>query len=157
MVFKNEAQLRKFLADKCAAAVDSAKEKVHHEFADNLNQFYAEFKPEEYIRTEALLHSLEVTDTKRVGNQHMSLATAEIYFNTPSYKHGWLQLQSGDFDYSSWSDETIQNVVMTGSYSGLPHGGYESGTAIWTDSLTNLGGKRGINNLLKQELKKQGL
>ena len=57
MTFKNEAQLRKFLLDKCANAVDNAKEKVHDKFVNNLNQFYSEFKPREYIRTNELFNS----------------------------------------------------------------------------------------------------
>ena len=154
MTFKNEAQLRKFLSEKCAKAVDSAKEKIYQEFAGNLNQFYTEFRPEEYIRTGALFNSLEVTGVKRVGNQHMNIATAEIYFETPSYEHGWVPLQSGGFGYSYWDDEYIQDVVMKSKF---PHGGYESGTPIWTESMTNLGGKKGIKNLLIQEMKKQGL
>ena len=154
MTFKNEAQLKKFLSEKCAKAVDSAKEKVYRELSGNLQQFYYEFNPEEYIRTGALYGALESTGVVRAGNQHMSRAEAEVWFDTPNYKHGLVPLQSGDFGYSSWSDEKILDVVMTGS---LPHGGYEDGTAIWTESMRNLGGKQGIKNLLKQELKKQGL
>lgn len=157
MTFKNEAQLKKFLSEKCAKAVDNTKEKIYNELAGNLNQFYYEFRPEEYIRTGALFDSLEVTGVVRTGNQYVNSATAEVGFDTPSYKRGWVPLQSGGFGRAYWSDETILNVAMTGSYSGLPHGGYEDGTAIWTESIANLGDKQGIKNLLKQELKKQGL
>jgi hypothetical protein len=154
MTFKNEAQLKKFLSEKCAKAVDSAKEKVYEEFAGNLNQFYAEYKPEEYIRTNELFNSLEVVGVKRIGNQHMSRVEAEIYFNELSYDHGWIPLQSGGFGYSYWTDDYIQDVVMTSKF---PHGGYEGGTAIWNDSMKSLGGGKGIKNLLIQELKRQGL
>lgn len=154
MTFKNEAQLKRFLSDKCAVAVDNTKEKVRQRFADNLNRFYAEFNPEEYIRTGSLFNSLKTTGVKRTGNQHMSSATAEIYFDVPHYKHGWVPLQSGNWGYSYWTDDYILDVVMRGR---LPHGGYESGTAIWDSTIVSLGGSRGIENLLKQELKKQGL
>lgn len=150
MTFKNERQLRKFLLEKCTKAVDNTKEKIYEEFAGNLNQFYHEFRPEEYIRTGALFNSLEVTGVKRVGNRVVS----EIYFNIPHYKHGWVPLQSGAFGHSYWTDDYILDVTMTGKF---PHGGYEGGTAIWTDSMANLGGRKGIKNLLIQELKKQGL
>lgn len=154
MTFKNKAQLKKFLSEQCAKAVENAKEKVYDEFAGNLNQFYTEFKPAEYIRTGELFNSLEATDVKRTGNQHVSRAEAEVGFNTPQYEHGWIPLQSGEYGYSYWDDEYIQDVVMTGD---MPHGGYEDGTAIWTESMARLGGKQGIKNLIKQELKKQGL
>ena len=157
MTFKNEAQLKKFLSEKCAKAVNNTKKKIQEEFAGNINQFYTEFNPEEYVRTGALFHSLEATDVVRTGNQHMNRAYAEVYFNMPNYRKGWVPLQSGSFGYAAWSDEKILDTIMTGGISGLPHGGYEDGTAIWNDSMKNLGGRKGINNLLKQELKKQGL
>jgi hypothetical protein len=154
MTFNNEAQLKKFLSEKCAKAVDNTKEKVYLEIAGNLNQFYTEFRPKEYIRTGELFNSLEVVDVKRTGNQHVSYAEAEVGFNVPRYQHGLVPLQSGDLGYSYWDDEYIQDVVMTDT---LPHGGYEEGTAIWVESMNGLGGTKGIENLLKQELKKQGL
>ena len=153
MTFKNSAQLKKALAAKCAKAVDNAKERVYEELSGNLNQFYHEFKPNEYIRTGALYNALEVTETVRYGNQHMSSAEAEVGFNTPKYEHGVVPTQSG-YGYSSWSDEEVLDEVMT---SGWPHGGYEEGTAIWTESMQKLGYRKGIKNLIKQELKKQGL
>ena len=148
MTFKNEAQLKKFLMGKCVKAVENAEKKVHEEMAGNLNQFYTEFKPKEYIRTGALFDSLEVTGVKRAGNY----ITAKVYFNPPHYDHGYIPLQSGGFGYSYWTDDYIFDVAMKGS-----HGGYESGTAIWNDSMLSLGGRLGIKSLLIQELKKQGL
>lgn len=158
MVFKNEAQLRKFLAEKCANAVANTERTVHKEFADNLNQFYSEFEPDEYIRTGALSDSLESTGVIRSGNQHVSIAEAEVYFNTPSYEQGVMPLQHtpehGRYGWATWDGKKVLDVAMTG---GLPHGGYESGTAIWTESMVNLGGRSGIKKILRQELKKQGL
>ena len=150
MVFKNEAQLKRALMGKCAKAVAETEKKIYTELAGNLNQFYYEFRPEEYIRTGALFDSLDYTGVIKTGN----CVIAEVGFNTPKYKHGWVPLQSGGYGHSTWNDEKILNVVMTG---GLPHGGYEDGTAIWTESMQSLGGRSGIKNLLKQELKRQGL
>lgn len=150
MTFENEAQLKNFLLDKCTKAIANSERKIYEELAGNLNQFYYEFRPEEYIRTGALYNSLESTGVIRTGNG----AEAEVGFNTPTYRHGWISLQSGGYGCSTWSDEKILNVVMTG---GLPHGGYEDGTAIWTESMESLGGRQGISSLLKQELKNQGL
>lgn len=158
MSFRNEAQLRKFLMTKCANAVGNTGKKVHEEFSGNLNQFYSEFKPEEYIRTGALLNSLEYDGVKRIGNQHMSRAEVEVGFNTPSYDQGVMPLQHtpehGMYGWATWSGEKVLDVAMT---DGMPHGRYASGTAIWTESMNNLGGEQGIKGLLKQELKKQGL
>ena len=138
MTFKNEKQLKEFLLKKCVKAVDNTEKKVHAEFTGNLNQFYTEFRPAEYIRTGALYGSLESSGTRQTGDG----AEAEIRFNTPSYNTG------------SWSGETVLEVALEGS---VPHGGYAEGTAIWTESMSNFGGKEGIQNILKQELNKQGL
>lgn len=151
MDIKNDAQLQKFLMKKCAEAVSNAEKKVHKELADNLNQFYAEFEPEEYIRTGALLDSLESTGVTQVGDDSV---VAEVGFNTPNYEKGWIPLQNGGYGLATWSDEKILAVAMN---SVVPHGGYHTGTAIWNESMRNLGGKQGIEKLIKQELKKQGL
>lgn len=150
MTFKNESQLKNFLMSKCTNAVANTEKKVYEELSGSINQFYTEFKPKEYIRTGALFNSLDSTGVVIDGN----CVTAEVRVNTPSYTHGFVPLQSGDFGYSYWDDEYILSVTMK---SGFPHGGYEGGTAIWTDSMDKLGGNDGIKNLLKQELKKQGL
>jgi hypothetical protein len=138
MTFKNEAQLKKFLIEKCVKAVANTERKVHEEVAGNLNQFYTEFHPDVYERTGALFNSLESTGATQTSNG----AVAEVYFNTPSYNTG------------TWSGETVLDVAMK---SGVPHGGWAEGTAIWTESMEKLGGRQGIKSLLKQELKKQGV
>lgn len=148
MTFENEAQLKKFLIERCTKAVANTEKKLYEEFAGNLNQFYTEFHPEEYIRTGGLFNSLKSTGVVRTGNG----AIAEIGFDTPKYKKGWIPLQSGNYGYACWSDKLILDVAMSGS-----HGGYESGTAIWNDSLRPFGGERGVEDLLRRELKKQGL
>jgi hypothetical protein len=150
MTFENESELRKFLISKCTKAVNNAKDKVYIEFAGNLNQFYSEFSPEYYIRTGALFNSLDSMDAISTNNG----AWAEVYFDTPSYQNGNVLLQDGSYGQAFWSGEKVLNVALKGF---LPHGGWADGTAIWTDSMENLGNKQGIKDLLKQELKKQGL
>lgn len=137
MVFKNEAQLKNFLLAKCKNAVVSAEEKVHRIIDECLKQFYGEFTPDEYMRTEQLLHSLVKSGVKTMGNGF----EAEIYFDVASL----------NYTTGSWSGETVLGVAMEG---GLPHGGYAGGTAIWTTSMIKLGD---ILELLKQELIAQGI
>lgn len=154
MVFKNEKQLKDFLLAKCKNAIVQAEEKVHRIIDDCLKQFYSEFKPDEYIRTQQLLHSLVRSGIKPSpsGNGF----EAEVYFDVGSlnYDQGVVPLQSGGYGWAEWDAETVLRVAMTGDYGGLPHGGYEDGTAIWTESLKRLGN---IFELLKQELVAQGI
>ena len=152
-VIKSEAELKNLLLQKCIEAVANAEVKVYAEMAGNLNQFYSEYRPREYARTGALFDSLKHSGAIKTGNS----VVAEVGFDMPTYTHGFVTLQDGGFGYSSWTDEQILNVVMTGDQIGLPHGGYADGTAIWIESIERLGGKQGIQDLLKRELKKQGL
>jgi hypothetical protein len=145
MAFSNEADLKAALVAVCTNAVAQVEEKVYTEFAGNLNQYYGEFIPAEYIRTGALYGSLDRTGVKSSG----SGASAEVFFNTPSYQTGQIPLQSGRTGYATWSGEQVLDTAMHGS-----HGGYVGGTAIWDESIASLGDIRG---LLIQALKAQGL
>lgn len=149
MDFKNEAALKAALIAACTNAVAKTERKVHGKFAENLNEYYGEFTPAEYIRTGALFGSLETTGTQSTGNG----ASAEIYFTTPSYEQGLMPLQHtpehGRYGWATWDGEAVLDTAMHGS-----HGGYIGGTAIWDDSMAELGDIEGI---LIQALKAQGL
>ena len=149
MSFSNEEALKAALAAAATAAVEQVEEKVYTEFANNLNQYYGEFIPAEYIRTGALFGSLDRTGVASTG----SGASAEVFFTTPGYQQGLMQLQGtpihGRYGWATWSGEQVLDTAMHGS-----HGGYVGGTAIWDDSISSLGDIRG---LLIQALRAQGL
>jgi hypothetical protein len=148
MVFKNETQLRNFLLAKCRNAVISAEEKVYQIIDECLQQFYSEFSPDEYIRTQQLLRSLVKSNVRQVGNGFC----AEVYFDasTLNYVTGVIPTQNG-VGYATWDGETVLRVAME---SEVPHGGYASGTAVWTTSMARLGN---IFDLLRNELIAQGI
>lgn len=153
MVFKSEEQLKNFLLGKCKNAIAQAEEKVHRTIDDCLQQFYGEFTPNEYIRTQQLLHSLVRSGIKSTGNGY----EAEVYFDVDklNYQQGAVELQHtgehGMYGNATWDGETVLRVAME---SGVPHGGYAEGTAIWSASMSKLGN---ILKLLEQELKAQGI
>lgn len=152
MAFSNEAALKAALIEACTNAVAQVEEKVYAEFSGNLNQYYTEFIPAEYIRTGALYNSLDRTGVQSSGNG----ASADVFFNTPSYQKGMMPLQNtpmhGRYGWATWSGQKVLDTAMHGS-----HGGYVDGTAIWDDSMVSLGGKAGIKAMLIQALKAQGL
>lgn len=152
MTFSNEADLKAALIAACINAVGEVEGKVHEEFYYGLNQYYGEFIPAEYIRTGALMGSLEKTGVMPTG----SGAVAEVYFSTPSYKNGLMPLQHtpehGRYGWATWSGEQVLDTAMNGS-----HGGYVDGTPIWDSSMTKLGGEAGIEAMLIKALKAQGL
>ena len=146
MVFDNEAALKAALVSMCVGAVAEVEEKVHNEFAGNLNQYYGEFIPAEYIRTGALFGSLDRTGVQPTANG----AVAEVYFTTPSYQTGAVPLQNGGTGYATWSGAKVLDYALNrGS-----HGGYVGGTPIWNDSINSLGD---IKALLLNAVKARGL
>ena len=156
MVFKDEKQLEKFILQKCRSAVAGTEQKVHNIIDKCLNQFYAQFEPDEYIRTGKLLHSLVKGDVKKVGNGYM----AEVYFDVSklNYEQGVMPLkhtsEHGMYGWATWDGETVLRVAME---NGVPHGGYEKGTAIWTKSMATIATLGGILEMLERELKMIGV
>ncbi len=150
MIFKNESQLESFLLKKCKNALIVAEEKVHRIIDSVLNQFYDEFDPEAYIRTEKLLHSLVKTGTIPDGNGYK----VEIYFDVRmlDYDKGEMLTKNGKYKgWNSWDGQKVLDVAMTSMF---PHGGRQEGTAIWIESMRKLGD---VMNLLERELKAQGI
>lgn len=147
MVFKSEAQLKNFLMLKCRVAVASTEQKVYDIIDKCLVQFYEEFDPNEYIRTGKLLRSLVKSNIKQVENGF----EVEVYFDVSAlnYQTGVVPTQTGT-GYASWDDETVLRVAME---SGVPHGGYESGTAVWTKSQATIQALGGVYKMLERELK----
>lgn len=151
MKFKNEKQLETFLLAKCRAAVAGTEQKIHSIIDKCLRQFYAQFDPDEYIRTEQLLHSLVKSDVKQVGNKFV----AEVYFDVGAlnYDTGVVPTQSGT-GYATWDGETVLRVAME---SDVPHGGYAKGTAIWTKSQATIQTLGGVYEMLERELRMMGI
>ena len=136
MAFSSMAELKAALVAAAVGAVAEVEGKVYGTIDGNLGQFYGEFSPEEYIRTNALRNSLARTGVTTTG----SGASAEVYFNTPSYQQGLMPLQHtpehGMYGWATWDGGTVLNVAME---SGVPHGGYAGGTPVWTTSMAELG------------------
>lgn len=151
MVFKNDKQLEAFLLQKFKLAVAQAEQKVYQVIDRCLDQYYGEFKPDEYIRTQKLLNSLVKSGVKKVGNGY----EAEVYFDASklNYENGVMPLQHtpehGMYGWATWGAEEVLDTAMHGS-----HGGYVDGTAIWGTSQVILGD---IYALLRNELIAQGI
>lgn len=148
MVFKTEAQLKKYVLDKCKVAVAEAQAKAYRIIDVFLNDYYNEFTPEEYIRTHQLLHSLVKSDIKSTGSGFV----AEIYFDASrlNYKQGIVPLRSGNYGWATWTGEKVLETAMHGS-----HGGRVSGTAIWDKSMAVLNTE--AINILKHSLQSNGI
>ena len=132
MATKTIKDLEIDILNKCHNAVVNVEKEVYDTIESNRNAFYEEdWDSRVYRRTKALKKSL-----KRTG---VNDAYAEVWFDTPSYNTG------------SWSGETVLSVAMEDE---KPHGGYMTGTQIWTASMNELGD---IEDKLVQALRAQGL
>lgn len=134
-------QIKKDIESKAKVAVFNTCEKIYSVIEKNLRVYYGEFSPEEYIRTKQLLNSL----VRQSSGLH-----AEVYFDAGAlnYQTGVIETQHGT-GYATWGAAEVLDTSMHGS-----HGGYVGGTAIWDNSMSELGD---IIALIVKELRAAGL
>lgn len=134
-------QIKKDIEAKAKVAVFNTREKIYSVIEKNLRVYYGEFSPEEYIRTQQLLNSL----VRQSSGLH-----AEVYFDAGAlnYQTGVIETQHGA-GYATWGAAEVLDTSMHGS-----HGGYVGGTAIWDNSMSELGD---IIALIVKELRAAGL
>lgn len=135
------SQIKKDIESKAKVAVFNTREKIYSVIEKNLRVYYGEFSPEEYIRTKQLLNSL----VRQSNGLH-----AEVYFDAGAlnYQTGVIETQHGT-GYATWGAAEVLDTSMHGS-----HGGYVGGTAIWDNSMSELGD---IIALIVKELRAAGL
>lgn len=154
MAFKSIKELERYILNKSKPAVAQVEEEVHDRFKINVDNFYGEYTPKEYIRTGNLRDSLKSSPVISSG----SGVEAEVYFAPPAYEQGMMPLQHtpehGRYGWATWSGE---DVLTTALYTSMPHGGYASGKPIWTITMNELGGRKGINDKLKAALIANGI
>lgn len=137
-----EADIQK----KAELGIIKTRDEIYNTIHKCLRMYYGEFDPNSYIRTFQLLNSL----VKVSGGLH-----AEVYFDAGAlnYKNGTIELKhtptSGIYGFATWGSGEVLDTAMHGS-----HGGYVGGTAIWDDSMAELGD---IVSLIVKELKAAGL
>ena len=77
MVFKNEKELERFILSKCRSALTKTQERVYRIIDKFLNDFYNDYDPSSYTRTEQLLHSLVKSEIIQSGKGY----EAKVYFD----------------------------------------------------------------------------
>ena len=162
MIFKSIKELENHILTKSEVAVKLAQEKAAMIINHFLTQFYNEFSPEWYARTEQLLRSLVKSEVRQTSNGWV----AEVYFDSGALDYSTriipAQLSHSDkisnentYHRNPWTDENTAWVLETAMTGSLPHGGYVDGTAIWTESMRVLD-KEAIN-ILKEKLIQAGI
>lgn len=117
MMFKSEAQLKKYILTKCKTALIQTEQKVYMILEEHVRRFYGEYSPTMYKRTLQFYKGLVASEVVSTGNGYK----AEVYFDMSRMNH----------PRDDWSEEEIFENVMTGTF---PHGGWQpaGGTGIWT-------------------------
>lgn len=131
------SQIRNDIAKKTKKAVKIAQPQFYALMQSVVHNYYSEFVPKRYFRTYQLYNSLDLSGVRAAGLG----AVGDIYFDVSkmSYEQGAMLLKSQPEDYglvygwATWDAPTVLTMAMSGS-----HGGYKSGTPIWTSSLSLL-------------------
>ena len=146
MVFKNQKELIGFLYDKAYDALRAAQGVVYEIIHDFIIQFYEDYTPELYERTEQLLRSLVKGDIRPSTNGFV----ADVYFDLSS------------LNYVTGNQPTGEEV-MKAAADGL-HGAIGSnllyvygnrGVGVWKDPLQVLDEE--AIRILKDRLIEEGI
>lgn len=153
MTFKSIEEFKNHILTKSEPAIRIAQDKITMIINHFLTQFYNEYDPTVYVRTEQLLRSL----TKKRVVSTPNGWKAEVYFDIDALDYHIHTMKVKDKIYTyedknGWSNEQILDNTMTGS---LPHGGAAGGTAIWNESVKAL--NFDAVDILKGELIKAGI
>lgn len=138
MVFDSIEALKNHILSCSKVAVEIARDKVYSVISECLEQFYSEFKPDVYVRTEQLLRSLVKDRVVSTGNGW----EAEVYFDIELLDYSTRIVPDGKswspnntYHRDAWTKENDKWVLETAMQGGKPHGGYAEGTQIWTESM----------------------
>ena len=144
MGFKNENELKKFLLQKCKTAISQTQNKVYAIIKKALVEFYQDYDPVLYNRTNQLLHSLVKSEIRQVSNGYR----ADVYFDLSS------------INYVTGNQPTGQQV-MNAAAQGL-HGAIgenlqyvQGGTDAWNTPMQEIDAT--VIDVLVKELKAQGI
>jgi hypothetical protein len=158
MEFTSSSQIKDYILKQSEIAVRASQEKIYQIIERVLKQFYDEFDPVMYKRTNQLMRSLVKSDVKQIGNQ----IVAEVYFDLNKLDYSMKYL-FGDFrkntyhreDWTKENDAWVLENAMVGTYT---HGGYPNATGntrIWIESMSEISKK--IYDILKTELESAGI
>ncbi len=126
MVFKNRNELLAFLYDKAYDALKNAQTIVYDIIQDYLQQFYADYDPVLYERTEQLLRSLVKGDIRPSSKGYL----ADVYFDLSSLNYVTGNQPTG---------EQVMEAAAQGLHGAIGsnllyvHG--NTGVGVWNDAL----------------------
>ena len=158
---KNLNDLAKALEPKIKATLEFVADDVKKEINDTLDEYYTEYSPIYYSRTEQMRDCCKIGKTKMNGNR----ISIEVYLDVDSLHYRtkgadpYKSLVSansglhGGFDPSNTSSGQVPWDVIS-SNNGSRHG---SGTQIWEEPMQELIDNGKLVELFKKYAKARGL
>lgn len=152
--FKTTSEMENYIKSKMQVALVKTQDKIHEVIEKYIAQFYGEWSPEYYERTYQLFNSLVRTECVSTGNGY----TISVYLDADRMNHSkkFINMEGRIFSGANqgWDEKTILSTAATGAKS---HGGWVSGTKIWTDPMKNELSKKQMIATLKKMLIEAGL
>lgn len=129
--FNSTAELESYILKRIPKAIEIVTEKIRQVIEECLSNYYGEYDPRVYQRTNQLMNSVKV---------EVNGCSGSVYIDSSGWHH----------ILDQWSESDIlYDAMLTGS-----HGGASSGTPVWTTSMSQLGD---IYALLKDALIAAGI
>lgn len=135
-------------------------------FQKHIDKYYREYRPTVYKRTYKLLNSLiktnvqftgiELTCSVKIDEDYLNYEYPHTGFFKPSYPHDYDGRFATGYDVASWANREFPNDDEPGGNHGYTVD-VGDGNGFWNDAIDELGGKDGIINLMKKNLKKCGV
>lgn len=160
-IIKNMNDLAKVLEPKIKATLELVAEDVKKEIDDALDEYYSEYSPIYYSRTDQLRDCCKIGKTKMNGNK----ISIEVYLDVDSLNYRTKGADPyktvvaanaglhGGFDPSNISSGQVPWDVIS-SNDGSRHGG---GTQIWEEPMQELIDNGKLVEIFKKHAKARGL
>ena len=160
MAITSMVQLQKLLESRMQIALLKSQNEIYAVFKKHIVMYYQEkaFRkrtsniPLKYVRTKRFLHSLIKTQIVRSGNGVSCNVQINPKYLNYRYKGNprWKgNVPATGRDVASWANETSHDYTHGYTVSGF--------SSWWDDSMRELGGRQGILNIMKKNLKAVGI
>lgn len=154
MLIHNSAELKAILLPKIKESVRQTQDQVYNLIHKYLLQYYHEFTPEYYYRTQQLLNSLVRSEITETPNGYR----AEVYFDLTAMNYTMKKIKvrkytsKGYIRNNDWDGKREMELAGKGYHSKRP---VIRGTAVWDTPKAELDSK--LIQMLIANLKANGI
>ena len=152
MTFNSPDQLQRHAMKCMQVAIQKMENQIHEVINQFLQQYYKEYSPSVYERTEQLLHSLVKSEIASNGSGY----TCHVYFDLDKIDYSYKYINGKRYKNDTSKVGGTKGIVGLAMES-YTHGGFiaNENTAIWTESMNVL--NREKFNILKSCLIDSGI